>query len=358
MTPIFDRSREMHKITFVLSCVACASYGCRLQGTSEGVRGDIAPSSHSFAAPSRSKLVGQATKPNPTKSPSAKNLNRKEERVIDVAEIPAKHASIKPALALKPNSVIGSKIFSPLKPFNLAAVFNQRHSPPGWLIVKREGVNTARPYQRCRGKRVTNSLQATNCGMFVMLNLRRSSLFKLLAKSDIAIRQGGLHRLVTSMFLHVDFPHLLVNSFSLHNMGTAMEPYLGRGRFIATYVASGIMGNMLSFAVGNSPVGVGASGAICGLVGAYGVFLKLNSDYCARRGISASRALNDLSLVVALNFVYGMTPGSGIDNMAHLGGLAGGALAGWVIGPRLTRRRSPLGLTAVFDEPLVRLPGT
>ena len=59
--------------------------------------------------------------------------------------------------------------------------------------------------------------------------------------------------------------------------------------------------------------------------------------------------------VCALNAAFGLSPGSNIDNLGHLGGFLGGAAAGVIFGPRLRRLPYTGGLLLV-DEPLVRLP--
>ena len=56
--------------------------------------------------------------------------------------------------------------------------------------------------------------------------------------------------------------------------------------------------------------------------------------------------------------MFGMQPGSRIDNMGHLGGALGGAMTAFFIGPRLSERRVGLsGRSLIVDEPLLRLPG-
>ena len=84
------------------------------------------------------------------------------------------------------------------------------------------------------------------------------------------------HRLFTPMFLHGGVGHLAMNSYSLMNIGPHVESLFGSNRFLATYIVSGIAGNLLSAKLTPNP-SVGASGAIFGLIGAYYVFLQRNS---------------------------------------------------------------------------------
>ena len=69
------------------------------------------------------------------------------------------------------------------------------------------------------------------------------------------------------------------------------DRYLGTERFLCVYAASGVAGNVLSYAVGRSPLSVGASGAIFGLLGCWATFLAINSDFWAARGVRVSDSI-------------------------------------------------------------------
>lgn len=160
------------------------------------------------------------------------------------------------------------------------------------------------------------------------------------------IADGQYWRLLTPIFLHGSVFHLLLNSYALFLFGTAVESSFGRVRFAALYVITGFVGAAASFAVGPpGRVSVGASGAIFGLLGA---FLAYN---LRRRNLSMARGNVRLALVlVGLNVVFGLTV-PGIDNAAHMGGLAAGfagGLAAEGVGRRGLRLASRLlGLLAV-----------
>lgn len=199
---------------------------------------------------------------------------------------------------------------------------------------------------------VTRALLYANCAAF-LLTARRPGLMQMLAKDDRLLRLGQYHRLFSACVLHASVPHLVVNSASLNQLGPSIERWFGSDRMLGVYVASGVAGNALSFAVGRSPVSVGASGAIFGLLGAWAVFLALNErGYFAARGVDVSGSLGAVVQTCALNAALGLSPGSNIDNMGHIGGLLGGAATAYAFGPRL--RLDALG--RVRDEPLVRLP--
>ena len=139
------------------------------------------------------------------------------------------------------------------------------------------------------------------------------------AKDNGAIADGQYWRLLSAAFLHGGIIHLLVNSWSLFTLGSLLEPVLGRSRFLATYLVSATTGSLSSWAF-NSAIGVGASGAIFGLLG--------SALYLSWRGQTERippTALRSLALWTIYNLVYGfITPT--IDNAAHLGGLIGGVL--------------------------------
>ncbi|MEM2281862.1 MAG: rhomboid family intramembrane serine protease [Candidatus Bathyarchaeia archaeon] len=85
-----------------------------------------------------------------------------------------------------------------------------------------------------------------------------------------------LYRLFSSMFLHADFFHILFNMYFLYLFGRAVEDVLGKLRFLALYIVSGIAASIFhtafSFLGGATAYvipAIGASGAISGVLGAY-----------------------------------------------------------------------------------------
>ena len=188
-------------------------------------------------------------------------------------------------------------------------------------------------------------------------------------------RNKEWHRLITPVFLHGGLSHLAVNSASLLNVGPQVESLFGKKRFIATYLAAGIAGNVASAIMSPNP-SVGASGAIFGLIGAYYAFLNTNQvsrntrrnsnsriiiqflspcfqAFFGESGVQGRRAMQQ-TLVV--NAIYGLATPS-VDNWAHLGGAIGGAAMALTFGPRLylyddyeTRRR------IIVDRPRLTIP--
>jgi len=221
----------------------------------------------------------------------------------------------------------------------------QAQSPATWLVAKQ----SALLYRARRSKQCTNAALVSNIGGFVLTAVK-PQLFDALAKNDALLCKGQLHRLLTACCLHSGVGHLAVNCYSLSQLGPQVEMFFGPGRFAALYVTSGIAGNVASFYGGRSPLSVGASGAVFGLLGGYAVFLARNQRVLERRGLrGVDRLLGSLMQTCAINAALGFTPGSRIDNMGHLGGLLGGAACAYAFGPRLSERHGRL-----VDQPLLR----
>jgi len=170
-------------------------------------------------------------------------------------------------------------------------------------------------------------------------------------RSDLILQGRELYRLITPVFLHGSLPHLLMNSYSLNNIGPEIEKTFGSGRFLATYLASGIAGNILSAVASPNPA-VGASGAIFGLLGAQFVFLDSNERFMGsygRRGVAA------VTETVGTNLLFGYLNPM-IDNWGHAGGFIGGAVMAATFGPKLFQMGFPDGRQMLVDKPRVRLP--
>ena len=139
-------------------------------------------------------------------------------------------------------------------------------------------------------------------------------------------------RLVTSLFLHIGFMHLLFNMFALYYFGQVAERMFGAVNFLALFLLSGVGGNLLnnflglhSVMAGEPPIiSAGASGGIMGIGMALLVTALTKTSF-------NNFALNFRSLLVVMviNLGYGFLVG-GIDNAGHIGGAIVGGLLGWV----------------------------
>lgn len=146
-------------------------------------------------------------------------------------------------------------------------------------------------------------------------------------KVNDLIIQGQLWRLITPVFLHGSILHIGFNMYALYALGSGMERFYGRQRFLALYLLAGFAGNVASFMFSEAP-SLGASTAIFGLLAAQGVFLYQNKELF---GSGARREITNVVMIALINLFIGLSPG--IDNWGHLGGLLGGALFAWFAGP-------------------------
>jgi membrane associated rhomboid family serine protease len=195
---------------------------------------------------------------------------------------------------------------------------------------------------------VTKALIAINVAVFLLALaggepfVRRFALIAFDPIGGDGVAQGGWYRLLTSTFLHQQVLHIGLNMFALWMFGPPLEALLGRARFLGLYLLCGLAGSAVSYAF-NPPViaGLGASGAIFGLVGAAVV-------------VNRQMRSNITGLLVYLAIL--LLPGfliPGIDWRAHLGGLVTGLVLGLVFAyaPRAHRAAYHLaagvGLAAV-----------
>ncbi|KOV09032.1 MULTISPECIES: rhomboid family intramembrane serine protease [Streptomyces] len=135
------------------------------------------------------------------------------------------------------------------------------------------------------------------------------------------VSTGEYYRLLTSVFLHVEWWHIISNMIALWVIGGPLEAALGRTRYLAVYLLSGLGGSALVYLLSapNAPT-VGASGAIFGLLGATVVL--------ARR---LRYEMRPVIIMVVLMLVLTFVPFGGavrVSWQAHVGGLITGALVG------------------------------
>lgn len=169
---------------------------------------------------------------------------------------------------------------------------------------------------------VTKALIAINVGIYLItavqgagINNPGGSLFDKTALYGPLVKNGDWWRLITAAFLHGSILHIGFNMLALYWIGTPVEQYLGRVRYIGLYVVAGLAGSAGALVQAPLAVTVGASGAIFGILGA---MLILEWQATGRLGGNA------MSLIV-LNLVISFAI-PGISWGGHVGGLIGGIL--------------------------------
>ncbi|MCW3091642.1 MAG: gluP [Ferruginibacter sp.] len=134
---------------------------------------------------------------------------------------------------------------------------------------------------------------------------------------------GDWWRLITNTFIHFGIIHLAMNMYCLYTVGIYLEPMLGKVRYAAAYLCTGLLASICSLWWHTETVNsAGASGAVFGL---YGLFFALLISNLIPKSVRLA-LLKSIGIFIVFNLAYGMK--SGVDNAAHVGGLIGGFIIG------------------------------
>lgn len=185
----------------------------------------------------------------------------------------------------------------------------------------------------------TTALIIINAAVFLILSVSGNTedMYFMLEHGAVyepfVVQGHEFYRLFTSMFLHFGIDHLLNNMVLLGALGWNLEMEIGKVRFLAVYLVSGIGGNIFSLYYGvrtqEYAVSAGASGAVFGLMGALLYVVIANKG---RLGRLSGRGM---MFMVALSLYFGITS-SGVDNLAHMGGLVCGFVLAFILYRRKT----------------------
>jgi membrane associated rhomboid family serine protease len=194
------------------------------------------------------------------------------------------------------------------------------------------GASTIRPTKAVYGGRasdrpdVTHVLIGVNAIVFLITTLTGTGLIdgshpskefqKLALIPDFIALDGEYFRLLTSTFVHFGIIHIFLNMYCLYLLGPTVERALGRLRFSALYLISGLAGSALSYGFGTTnKIAGGASGAVFGLFAAFYVISRKRGD-----------DVTQITGTIAINLAFSVFFSSFIDWRGHVGGLIGGAL--------------------------------
>jgi membrane associated rhomboid family serine protease len=160
---------------------------------------------------------------------------------------------------------------------------------------------------------------------------------------------GQPWRLLSSMFMHANAIHLLVNMMALYNIGSVLEEKIGSTRILVIYMIAGIAGGLASLVFNLFLASVGASGAIFGIYG-YLLLSEIVENYYNREALQSIL----ISFAIFLVVTYLLAQQANVDNAAHAGGFAAGLiLAAW---HTFTKRRSLFLLFVIlFISPVALL---
>ena len=148
------------------------------------------------------------------------------------------------------------------------------------------------------------------------------------------VLEGQVWRLITPIFLHFGFIHILFNMWWLHDLGSLIESRRGTLFFLAFVLLVGVLSNLLQYQVsGGNPHFGGMSGVVYGLFGY--VWMKGKYDPGDGMGLPESTVVIMLAwFALCFTGIFGA-----IANWAHAGGLVTGALWGYLSALRWTGRR-------------------
>ncbi|MFI4992524.1 MAG: rhomboid family intramembrane serine protease [Solirubrobacterales bacterium] len=153
---------------------------------------------------------------------------------------------------------------------------------------------------------------------------------------ELGVAHGQWWRIITGGFLHESLLHIAFNMYILYILGRMLEPVLGRVKFGVIYGVSLLTGSLGALLVSPHSVTVGASGAVFGIMGAAAVEMRARKIPLMQSGVGG---------LILINLVISFTL-SGISWGGHVGGLAGGALAAFLLQQGEQRRAQALAFAA------------
>jgi rhomboid family protein len=183
-------------------------------------------------------------------------------------------------------------------------------------------------YATSESPRITRAVQwllALNVGVyFLQLTLfGPDAVFTALALNPARF-PGSWWTIVTYMFVHAWLAHLAFNMFTLWMFGPRLEQAWGTRAFVQFYLWCGLGGGVAHLLFARHSAVIGASGAISGLLVAYA--LRWPDEEVYLFGVIPMKSRWLIAAMIGMNVIFALSPGSGIDWTAHLGGMGFGWL--------------------------------
>jgi GlpG protein len=179
----------------------------------------------------------------------------------------------------------------------------------------------------------TESVGAFYISEFVHLVAREAPVYVTATQNLLPeVSEGQVWRLITPIFLHFGFLHILFNMFWLHDLGSLIENRRGTGYFVAFILLAAIISNIAQYCVSGPSFG-GMSGVVYGLFG----YVWMKGKFDPGDGIEMNPSTVTIMLAwFALCFtgIFGH-----VANWAHAAGLAVGTLWGYASAMRWTGNR-------------------
>jgi membrane associated rhomboid family serine protease len=210
----------------------------------------------------------------------------------------------------------------------------------GWLSKELGDSKAAgRYFARSRGRELTPILAYGLIVVTVVISIvamqpeMGDRMLNALWLDKSGLAHGEWWRLVSPVLVHGGIAHLFFNMYFLFLVGPLVEQMYGSLRFALFYVLTAATASTASYLFGGPIPSVGASGALFGLCG-----VLLASQLLHRPVLRGSQRamMSQIGMLVVINLVLGFgldAMGTGIDNLAHLGGLVGGFWLGLLVPP-------------------------
>jgi rhomboid protease GluP len=172
---------------------------------------------------------------------------------------------------------------------------------------------------------ITSVIIAINVIYFGLMHLfprgdQGQTMLKWGSYAFSAIQSGEYYRFVTPIFMQIGISHFIFNLFSIFIFVSVLEHLIGRGRFILIYMGAGIAGYVTTYLFSSTELGLGASGAIFGVLGA---FLYLSQKKSVLLDDASRKTIIP---ILVLNLVYTF-----IDPQISITGHIGGVVSGYVL---------------------------
>lgn len=185
-------------------------------------------------------------------------------------------------------------------------------------------------------------------------------LFRNLQLVPKAVEHGAVWQLVTYLFLHGGFSHIIFNMLTLWMFGSAIESTWGTRRFLEYFFICGIgagicvvLVNLLFVDPAHQFPVIGASGAIYGLLLAYGMLFP--NQVVLMSFLFPIKAKYMVMIFGAIAFLSSFNTNSPVSNLAHLGGMIFGFI--YMRTQFATRRVASYGGTYTRTVPKASSPG-
>jgi membrane associated rhomboid family serine protease len=184
-------------------------------------------------------------------------------------------------------------------------------------------------FETTESPRMTRAVQwllALNIGVyFLQLTLfGQDAIYSALAL-DPAKFPGEWWTVLTYMFVHAWLAHIAFNMLTLWMFGPRLEHVWGTRSFLQFYLWCGLGGAIAHLIFAQHTAVIGASGAISGVLVAYA--LRWPDEEVYLFGVIPMKSRWLIAAMIGMNIIFALSPSSGIDWTAHVGGMA----FGWVV---------------------------